>query len=492
MAKNTAYYKVIILFLPMMILGACSTNPATGEKQFTAFMPASSEAKIGAEEHDKILAQYGGEIKDTKLKSYVQSVGQKLVPFTERKDVQYKFTVLDSPILNAFALPGGYVYISRGILMYANDEAELASVIGHEIGHVTGQHAAQRYSKSVLASIAGIGLSAALKSSAANQAFGLGANLYLTSYSRGQESEADSLGIRYINRADYDVNGSPRFLKTMDRYKAFSAKEMGQNGGEEAPSYLSTHPVTADRVRDASAQVIPLQNGGETDKVKYMQMINGMIYGDSPDQGFVDDNYFVHPALGFKFSIPSGYYTENTPSTFIAVSRQKNGAVLMLENASKSASETLETFAKRELAKNDFSNVQISNVRNVNGFQVITVTKRGKVNNMPADLIMNAIQWDNDSVFVINTAIPDGTSVTERNAMLNSVNSFSRLTANDRARFKPKTIQIRAASASDTVATFARALPFNDGLNEERFRVLNGMDPMDKVQSGRLYKTIVQ
>lgn len=494
MAKILFLYKVVILLIvPLMALSACSTNEATGKQQFTAFMPASSEAKIGAEEHDKIIAQYGGELKDSTLQAYVESVGQKLVPHTERKDVTYTFTVLDSPIINAFALPGGYIYISRGILAHANDEAELASVIGHEIGHVTARHSAQRYSQSVLAGIGGLALSIATNSTAVNQAFGLGANLYLSAYSRSHEHEADNLGIRYSDRAGYDPLASSRFLTTLDRYRAFESKAMGKDDTGNIPNYLSTHPVTADRIAETRTAGLPLSTANKTtNKVEFMRQINGMIYGDTPDQGFVASGRFVHPKIGFMFDIPQNAYTENSPTAFIAVSRKKNGPVMILEGDNKPAKQSIMDYARTKLAKNDFSNVTITDTYMLNGLKAVTVTKDGRVNDVEAKIKMTAIEWDTDTVFVLNQAIPVLTPSADKAMFENSLRSFRRMTATDKSRYKPRTIQVRAAKAGDTIEAIAAKLPFDDGLNVERFRLLNGLSATDTLINGQLYKTIVQ
>ena len=194
MTKFAFTIKTILLTSTLITVTACSTNQATGRNQFTGLMPASQESQIGAQEHEKILAQYGGVVKDAALRNYVAAIGQKLVPYTERQDVQYTFTLLDSPVVNAFALPGGYVYITRGILTLANNESELAGVIGHEIGHVTARHSAERYSTSVLTGLGASILSAVINVNGASQALGLGANLYLSSYSRSQEHESDDSG----------------------------------------------------------------------------------------------------------------------------------------------------------------------------------------------------------------------------------------------------------------------------------------------------------
>ncbi len=229
MTNIMPFDKTIFLILPILILSACSTNQATGRNQFTGLMPASQEAQIGTQEHQKILKQFGGAVKDKALRDYVTRVGEKIVPHTERKDVKYTFTLLDSPVVNAFALPGGYVYVTRGILTLANNEADLAGVIAHEIGHVTARHSAERYSTSVLTSIGASILSAAIKVDGASQALGLGANLYLSSYSRSQEHESDDLGIRYLSRAGYDTMGMANFLKSLEASSILEKKEAGKS-----------------------------------------------------------------------------------------------------------------------------------------------------------------------------------------------------------------------------------------------------------------------
>jgi predicted Zn-dependent protease len=168
------------LILCTLFFGGCSTNPATGNRQFTALMSPAQEIQIGASEHQKIVKQYGL-VDDPKLKAYVEEAGRKVTVDTERPDVEYKFFILDSPIVNAFALPGGYIYISRGLLALANSEAEMASVLGHEAGHITGRHSAERYSRGVVTTLGASILSAAIGSAGASQAIGLGTNLYLSS-----------------------------------------------------------------------------------------------------------------------------------------------------------------------------------------------------------------------------------------------------------------------------------------------------------------------
>ena len=221
----------LILAAAALALAACSVNPATGERNFTAFMSPEDELRVGREEHPKVVEQFGGVYNDPKVAAYVDRVGQNLVRVSELPEVDFTFTVLDDDIVNAFALPGGYVYISRGLLGLANSEAELAGVLGHEIGHVTGRHSAQRYSQSVLAGIGTVGVSILssvfLGTTAVGDAVGQGANVYLQGFSREHEFEADTLGVRYLSRTGYETSAMASFLASLQAFSALEAKVSG-------------------------------------------------------------------------------------------------------------------------------------------------------------------------------------------------------------------------------------------------------------------------
>jgi predicted Zn-dependent protease len=261
----------------LIVLDACSVNPATGEKQFAALMTPQQEVSVGATEHDKIIKQYGL-VNDSALTAYVNKVGQRVTRETERSDVQYKFFVIDSPVVNAFALPGGYIYVSRGLLALANNEAELAAVLAHETGHITGRHSAERYSTGVVTSLGAGLLSAAIGSSGASKAIGLGSNLYLSSYSRSQESQADSLGLRYMSRGGYDVQAMPSFLYSMQQESVLESRLAGKDTG--GASYFSTHPATAERVGQTSGELSQYPKGGDLNRSAYQSAISGLVYGD--------------------------------------------------------------------------------------------------------------------------------------------------------------------------------------------------------------------
>ena len=208
-----------LLTLFILPLNACSTNPATGRTQFAALMSPQQENQVGAEEHPNIIAEFG-EYDNARVQTYVRQVGARVTRNTERPDVDYKFYVVDSPIVNAFALPGGYIYISRGLLAVADSEAELAAVLGHEAGHITGRHSAERYSRGVVTQLGAGILAAAVDSAGVSQALGLGSDLYLKSYSRSQENEADTLGIRYLAQNGYDPSAMTSFLENLQNASA--------------------------------------------------------------------------------------------------------------------------------------------------------------------------------------------------------------------------------------------------------------------------------
>ncbi|MGB1077501.1 MAG: M48 family metalloprotease, partial [Bdellovibrionales bacterium] len=319
---------LVILGMFMVSLSACSTNPATGERQFAGLMSETEENRIGYEQHPEILKSFGGEYDNPKLQAYVREIGARVAKDTERPDVQYKFFLLDSPVLNAFAVPGGYIYTTRGLVATANSEAELAGVLAHEVGHITGRHSAERYSRGVLTQLGATVASAAIGSAAASQAIGLGANLYSSSYSRGQESQADELGVRYLHKSGYDTSAMAGFLSQLEADHQLQQKVTGKKN--DAPSFFSTHPNTAGRVTVAKALVNNYPpNDNHQGRDRHLAMVDGMIYGDSDKQGFARGETFYHPELGFTFTVPKGYRIVNQPSQILAVSN--NGAAMIVD-----------------------------------------------------------------------------------------------------------------------------------------------------------------
>ncbi len=480
------FFYIVSVFVCSNFLAGCSTNPATGQQQFTALMSPQQEVQIGAQEHKKIVGQYGL-YDDQNMQNYVSQVGKRVVKDTERPDVQYKFYLLDSPIVNAFALPGGYIYISRGLLALANSESEMASVLAHEAGHITARHSAERYSHSVVTSLGAMILSTAIGSSGASEALGVGSNLYLSSYSRGQENEADSLGIRYLSHSGYTTKAMSAFLKNLNADKQLQAKLNGESGRDPATSYFSTHPATADRVNKTTVEARQYPQGGDVREDTYIRRLGGMVYGDSAKQGFTRGNTFYHPEIGFKFSVPQGFKVSNQPSRVVASSRK--GELIVFDMVPNKNGYSPMRFMKDVWA--DSKPLDGAQSITINGMSAATSSIVGTVNGKQATIRLVAIRWTKDRIVRFQVVYPSGSSGSTLNALKKSTYSFKRLTASEKASLKPYRVKVVTAKSGDSVSSFARKMVFDD-YREERFRVLNGLGPREGLKAGRLYKVIVK
>jgi predicted Zn-dependent protease len=237
MGYSRKLFFFLALIIPLLTQVACSTNPATGKQSFTAFMSVEKEKEVGATEHLKVIERFGGIYQDNKLSYYVARIGAKLVKFSELPNLEYTFTILNDEKVNAFALPGGYVYVTRGLLAIVADEAEMAGVLAHEIGHITARHSSQRYSVTKATNI-GLQLLGAIGSIAgaptgANQLASLGGQAALKSYSREQELEADMLGVRYLSRAGYNPNAMTSFFQKLKAHSKLEANMRGKKNQSE-------------------------------------------------------------------------------------------------------------------------------------------------------------------------------------------------------------------------------------------------------------------
>ncbi len=453
--------------------------------------------RLGAAEHSKILKQFGL-YKNPRIASYVSELGARVARDTERKDVQYKFYVIDSPIVNAFALPGGYIYLSRGLMALANDEAELAGVIAHEIGHITGRHSAERYSQSVVTKLGATVLSILIDQPGASDALGLGSNLYLASYSRGQETEADSLGLRYLSRAGYDPKAMANFLNSLKQETALQDEIAGKSN--KSPSYLSTHPATSARIaqtaRQAGEYVSSNPKAQKRARNSYLNKIEGMIYGDSQEQGFTRGQSFYHPKIGFSFKAPPNYRIINKPSQVIMSSKKSNAVIIFdLKSSAKNpkdylAQDWLKGEGKSE-GKSEGEGISQNDIKavSVGGMEAATASFDGSVNGSKATIRLMAVKWSKNRIARFQVAIPRGTSATEMEALKRATYSLRHMSDEDKARFKPYHIKIITASSSDTISSLAKRQPFND-YTKERFRVLNGLSQSSGLIKGQKYKLI--
>jgi predicted Zn-dependent protease len=483
-------YSVALTGVLGAVVAACSVNPATGRNQFTGLMNTAQENQHGSKAQTQVEQTYGV-VSDPKITAYINGICAKLQPGLERTDVSYRCTVLDSPVVNAFALPGGYININRGLLAYANSEAEVAGVLAHEMGHVTAKHISERYSQATLTQLGGTLASAALGSGAADQLIGLGSNLYLSSYSRSQETEADDLGIRYLNRGGYDPMAMGSFLSILQRESALQAAEAGKEH-TEMRSFMATHPLTSERVARANQVAQASAPKGTNEGVAaHMAAINGLVYGDSPKDGYVKGNEFVHPGMGFAFYAPQAFTVKNSPQQVTAQSRSGSGAAFVFNGAAKPAGLDPATYITQGWVSGQQG---LSNVESitVNGMRAATAQIQGSINNKPALMRLVAVEWTPTQVFRFQFAMPQSTTPEEIEIFKKITYSMRRLSEAEKNTATPKRVKVFTASAGDSVAAIASRMPFDDNLNEQRFRTLNGMNAGDAIIPGKQYKTISQ
>ncbi len=335
---------VLAAFLGLTGL-SCSTNPATGQRQLS-LIGEEQEVAMGREA-DQQVSQSMGLYPDEELQRYVNAVGQRLAAESERPNLPWTFRVIDDPAINAFALPGGFVYLTRGIMTYFNNEAEMASVLGHEIGHVTARHSVEQISRQQLA---GLGLGIGMILSPELREFGdlaqAGMGLLFLKYGRDDERQADALGLRYMVREDYDPAQMPNVFETLAR-----VSQAGES--QRLPSFLSTHPdpgARAQRIRGVLGESEYQTAVARIAREDYMGRLDGTVFGEDPRQGFFEGNAFYHPELRFSLRFPEGWKTVNQRSVVAAISPREDAVVvLQLANVSSAEAGAREFFNQRGL-----------------------------------------------------------------------------------------------------------------------------------------------
>ena len=485
---------VVPVLAALVGLVACTPvrNPATGALDYTAISPAEEQA-IGDQEHPKILAEYGGAVADPRLTAYVDRVGQRLKAVSELPQQRFTFTVLDTPAANAFALPGGYVYVTRGLLGLANDEAELAGVLAHEIGHVTARHSAQRITQAQYGQLGAIGaavlggiLLGGQGAQVAGQAAQTAALGWVQGYSREQEFEADQLGVRYLSRAGYDPRGMASFLATLQRDQELSARESGRAARGGAPDWLASHPRTADRVgRAADAAAASGGAGLERDRDRYLDAIDGLIWGDDPAQGLVQGRRFVHPELRFAFEAPEGYRLRNGPSMVLGFGPE--GRVMLFDGGKPADTDALRYLTREWLGGRRLQGVQalrLGDKRAAVGFGEAVVNKQ------PWQAMFAVIDAGDGRFwrFVFLDARLSRGSVARYEA---SLRSFRTLSLAEARAIRPLRLKVVRVRPGDTALRLAQRMA-GDGDRLARFRLINGLADGAEPRPGNRVKLIVR
>jgi predicted Zn-dependent protease len=490
---------LIVLLLAGAGLVGCGTtvqNPVTGKAE-RSVMTVQDEIRVGAEQHQQVLADFGA-LDNPRLQAYVNGIGQKLARNSERPDLQWHFTVLDSPQVNAFALPGGYVYVTRGIMAYMDSEADLAGVIGHEIGHVTARHGAQRATR---AQTAGFGVLAATVLGAVLESQGIGGagNLasqvsqgvaagYIASYSREQELQADQLGAEYLAKSSYNPNNMVdviQLLQSQERFADDTARAQGR-AAREGSSWLDSHPTNEQRLQQISARVASFQGRyGDDGRDRYLQAIDGVAFGDSRAQGVIRGRNFYHEPLGFAITAPAGWKIENESSSLALLNPQGDAALvlrLVPANAGNDHQQIL-----RQVLKADEGRIERTTINGMPATHFEGTLRNAQGQSQPVEL--SVVSGPQGRTYILGYAARDGAALQRsQRALSEAERSFRTLDAADRAAARPWMLRVVNYPAGG-FAQLARSSPL--GANaEQQLRLLNGVYAGGEPRPGQPVKVV--
>jgi predicted Zn-dependent protease len=470
-----------------------ATSPATG-RQFLSPVSEQQEASLGAQEHPKILAEFGGQYAEKpNLTAYINQIGGTVAAKAERTDVQYTFTVLNTEEINAFALPGGYVYITRGLLALGNNEAEIAGVLGHEIGHINARHTAARMGQQQMVSVLstlGVLAGTALGGDTVGQlATGLaqqGGAVYLGQYSQEQEFEADSLGVRYLARASYDPQAMSSFLDSLNNDTHLEAKLAGNAAAADAYSMTQSHPRTPDRVQRAIAEAnVPVANP-VVNRDRYLQQIDGLLWGPDPREGVVDGRTFIHPGMRFAFDAPPGFTLKNMPDAVIG---QSDNAVMQFDMAPTAPGGSLVDY----VASGWLPDARVESVQafQVNGKEAAAGLAQGVVGNTAVAVRLVAVRQDAGTVFRFMFGAPPRGFAALDDDFMASAQSLRTISAEQAGQYRPHRIRVVTVQPGDTVQSLTARMEVPQA-KDEWFRVINHLPAGGTLQAGQLVKIIAE
>ncbi|MGB7420214.1 MAG: M48 family metalloprotease [Erythrobacter sp.] len=452
-----------------------------------------TEAQQGAEYHPQLLSQFGGAMSGPQAQ-YVEQIGKNIAVQSGLGNARESFTVslLNSPIHNAFAVPGGYIYTTRQLVTLMNNEAELAAVLGHEVGHVAARHSQRRQQRaqrnSILGVLGAIGSSIFLGDTGIGDSlartFLQGSQLLTLSYSRSQELEADQLGIQYLTRASYDPRAMGTVLASLAEQNALDARLQGREDAT-APEWASTHPNSAERVRDALADARGMP-GNVLNRDTFLQRIDGMLYGDDPEQGVIEGRRFIHPELMLTFTAPQGFYMVNSTRA-VAINGQSGQAQLSLAPYNGD----LQSYVRQQFAQLGGDQQQLApqtlERTTVNGLQAVFGQARVNNGQQQVDVTVFAYEFAPDRAYHFAAITPAGRS----NTFASMFQSMRRISQAEAAQIVPRRIDVVTVQPGDSVASLARRMAYENG-QVERFRVLNALGADDALVAGQKVKLVVR
>lgn len=456
----------------------CSMNPATGKRQL-ALMSEAQEIAMGREADGQVAGQMGL-YPDPGLQRYVQELGSSLAAKSERPQLPWKFQVVDDPVVNAFALPGGFIYVTRGILAHFGSEAELVSVLGHEIGHVTARHGVEQMSQQQLATL---GLGVAMIASEEVRQYGqiaqAGMGLMFLKFGRDDERQADDLGLRYLSRSGFDPDEMPQVFRTLDRVSQAS-------GAGRIPNWLSTHPAPEDRAQrlgQAIAALPPEARAGTVNRDSYVDRLAGLTFGDNPREGYFRANVFYHPEMAFKLTFPAGWKTVNQKLAVGAVSPQQDAMVVLTLADAGTAEEALRKFFSQEgVARGD------ALASNFYAYSVADPALQPPNEDLEMRGIIGFVEHEGQ-VLQLRGITKAPVWGGYRQVVRQAVASFERLTDARILNVQPKRLEVVRLPQAMTFAQFLERYPST--LEAQRVAILNGVEVGSHLDAGRRMKRIV-
>jgi len=480
------YFNVILVGLGMLGLlfwtASCAVNPVSGRHEFMLLSEAE-EVNLGRETDGQVLQEYGI-YKEPELTAYLSTLCQRLGKVSHRPNLTYQFKILDASVVNAFAVPGGYVYFTRGILATLNNEAELAGVMAHEIGHITARHSAQQYSKAQFAQVT-LGVGAAVADAVGLSGLSglaqLGVGMLFLRFSRDNERQADSLGVEYASKLNYDASQLAEFFQTLEQMNPGSDRS-------GLPGWFSTHPSPDDRLHAVRAQSQqwqqklalsnPVINGDA-----YLRKIDGLIFGEDPRQGYVKDNTFYHPDLRFQFPVPDRWKLQNTPSQVQMVNEGKDAMILFGMEAGTSSGEVAKKFVTQTKAQ-----VIRSNAIRVNG-----LSSQHMVSDIRSDKgvirVMSYFIEKDKKVFVFHGLTSPSKFQNVEALFEKTMGQFKELSDPNRINVKPDRIRVRSTRTADTLENTLRSLGVPDD-QLKQIALLNGRQLNDRIPASTLVKVV--
>jgi len=471
-----------VRYLPLaaVALGAagCAVNPATGQHQLM-LVTESQEIQMGRESDPAVIAQYGL-YPDEGLQAYVAGIGQRLAARSERPELPWTFRLVDDPAVNAFALPGGYIYVTRGILAYFNSEAELASVMGHEIGHVTARHSAQQMTQQQIAQVGLLAGAIFLPQDWSNLALsvgGAGLQLLFLKFSRDDESQADDLGMRYMVRADYDAREMPGVYAMLDRVSS-------AGGGGRMPQWLSTHPDPLNREQRMIQHLDTLQHDGTVvNHDGYLRRLDGLVYGVNPREGFFRENVFLHPDLRFRLDFPAGWKTANYKGGVVAASPNDDARMQLTLSEGASAGAAAQVFGTQE-------GIQAGAPRatTIHGLRAASLEFTATSNQTTLQGLATFIEYGGN-VYELLGYSTSAAWGSYRSTISASHGSFAELTDQTALRVQPLKLAIVQLDAAMTLQRFNQRYPSQVPVDE--LARLNAVEATATMPRGALVKRVV-